>query len=121
MRFGEYIRHLRTGKRLKLREFCLQFGHDPSNWSKIERGEMPPPDSLDTIKLWASQLGLAEGSAEWHQFCDLAFQEKGKIPSDILNNERLVETLPLFFRTLRGQKPSEEELNKLIELLRKGS
>ena len=32
----------------------------------------------------------------------------------------LVKVLPVFFRTLRGQKPTEEEMTKLAEKIRSG-
>ncbi len=119
MKFGEFVRELRSRRRITLRQFCLTNGHDPSNWSKIERGELPPPENSETLEEYAKQLGLKKGTDDWLLFFDLAFREKGKIPSDLLNDEELVNTLPLFFRTFRGQKPTEEELDKMIELLRK--
>jgi len=118
MKFGEFVRELRSRKRLKLREFCLTHGHDPSNWSKMERGDLPPSEQRETLETWASQLGLEKGTNDWYLFFDLAFQEKGKIPDDLLSDKELVESLPLFFRTLRGQKPSDDELDKVISLLR---
>ena len=118
MKFGEFVRELRGEKRVKLREFCLKYGHDPSNWSKMERGDLPPSEYRATLELWADQLGLKKGSDNWYKFFDLAFQERGKIPDDLLSDEELSQALPLFFRTLRGKKPSEKELDKMIDLLR---
>ncbi len=118
MTFGEFVRELRARKRLKLREFCLTYGHDPSNWSKMERGDLPPSPERLTLETWASQLGLGKGTDDWFHFFDLAFADRGKIPEDLLSNEELVDALPLFFRTFRGRKPTEEELDKIVELLR---
>lgn len=112
MRFGEFVRELRARKRMKLREFCVAYGHDPSNWSKMERGDLPPSEYRQTLEQWASQLGLEKGMDDWYKFFDLAFVERGKIPDDLLSNEELMNDLPIFFRTLRGDKPSEEELFK---------
>lgn len=119
MRFGEFVRELRTRKRFKLREFCEQFGHDASNWSKLERGDLPPSENPDTLKEYAKQLGLKQGSDDWYRFFDLAAQEKGKIPADILANKNLASALPIFFRTIRGQKPTEEEMDRLIEIIKR--
>lgn len=119
MTFGEFARQLRARKRITLREFCLTNGHDPSNWSKIERGELPPPENPQTLEALAIQLGLAKGTDDWMLFLDLAFQDRGKIPSDLLTDDELVNALPLFYRTFRGRKPTDEELDKMIELLRK--
>ena len=119
MRFGEFVRELRGRKRLKLREFCQLNGHDPSNWSKMERGDLPPSEYRQTLELWATQLGVEKGTDDWYKFFDLAFVDRGKIPDDLLNDEELMENLPIFFRTFRGKKPTEEELDKFIELMRK--
>jgi transcriptional regulator with XRE-family HTH domain len=119
VRFGEFVRDLRSQKRLRLREFCQMYGHDPSNWSKMERGDLPPSDNRQTLEEWAVQLGVAKGSDSWYRFFDLAFMERGRIPDDILSDEELVNALPVFFRTIRGEKPTEEELDKVIEMMRR--
>ena len=36
----------------------------------------------------------------------------------VLKDEKLVAQLPVFFRTISGQKPSREDLEKLVELIR---
>lgn len=118
MLFGDYIKQLRLKQKLTLRDFCKKFAHDPSNWSKIERGKLLPPNDENTLVEWALQLGLKKGEADWFKFFDIAALEKGKIPHDILNDEELVQALPVFFRTLRGQKPTKEELKNLAEILR---
>ena len=42
----------------------------------------------------------------------------GRIPDYVLKDEELVQKLPAFFRTLSGSKPTDEELENLIKLLR---
>jgi hypothetical protein len=44
--------------------------------------------------------------------------DSGRIPDCVLDDEKLVAQLPVFFRTISGQKPSEEQLENLIALLR---
>lgn len=117
--FGEFIKEQRIKKRIGLREFCKKYGHDPSNWSKLERGIQLPPNDEEKLKEWASQLEIEPNSSDWYTFFDLAFAERGKIPSDIMKDEDLVKELPQFFRTLRGQKPAEEEMKNLAELIRR--
>ena len=116
--FGEFIKQIRARQRLGLREFCLENGWDPSNWSKIERGVLPPPRDEDTLRTWAKHLGLKQGSEDWLKFFDLAAVDSGRIPDYVLKDEELVEKLPAFFRTLSGNRPSREELENLIKLLR---
>ena len=116
--FGAFIKQIRERQRLGLREFCLENGHDPSNWSKIEREVLAPPRDEDTLLAWAKQLGLKQGSEDWLKFFDYAAVDAGRIPDYVLKDEELVEKLPAFFRTLSDNKPTEKELENLIKLLR---
>ncbi len=115
--FGEFIKELRTRQRLGLREHCLEHGHDPSNWSKIEREVLAPPRDEDILRIWAKQLGLKQGSDDWLKFFDYAAVDAGRIPEYVLKDEKLVAQLPLFFRTLSGQNPSREDWEKLVEII----
>jgi hypothetical protein len=115
--FGEFVKSLRARDRLGLREFCLKHGHDPSNWSKIEREVLPPPRDEETLRALAKQLGLDQGSEDWMKFFDYASVDSGRIPDYVLKDEKLVSQLPLFFRTLSGQKPSRQDLQKLVDLI----
>src|SRR2546423_658108 len=114
--FGQFVKQIRESHRLGLREFCLEFGHDPSNWSKIEREILLPPRDEDTLRTWAKNLSLTEGSEEWLKFFDYAAVDSGRIPDYLLKDEKLVAQLPAFFRTLSGQKPSQADLEKLLKL-----
>jgi len=116
--FGTFIKELRAKQRLGLREFCLEHGHDPSNWSKIEREVLSPPRDEETLRKWAKQLGLKPGSDDWHKFHDYAAVDAGRIPDHVMENEELLAKLPAFFRTLSGQKPSREDLEKLLKIIR---
>ena len=114
--FGEFVKSLRVDKRLTLREFCRITGFDPSNWSKIERGVLQPPKSKMVINKIAKALSLKEKSEEWYTLIDLAAIEH--MPKELLTSQSITEKLPVFFRTLRGQKPTREELEKLIQLIK---
>jgi hypothetical protein len=116
--FGTFIKELRARQRLGLREFCLEHGHDPSNWSKIEREVLSPPRNEEILRTWARQLGLKPNSDDWLKFFDYAAVDAGRIPDHVLKDKELVEKLPVFFRTLSGQKPSREDLEKLLEIIR---
>ena len=116
--FGEFIKQIRARQRLGLREFCLEHGHDPSNWSKIEREVMAPPRDDETLRKWAKQLGLKPDTDDWHKFFNYAAVDAGRIPDHLLEDEELAAHLPVFFRTLSGQKPSREDLEKLLEIIR---
>jgi len=118
MSFGDTTKKLRLTRKQTLRQFCFEFGHDPSNWSKIERGVNPPPKDEATLARWAADLGLTAGTSEWDNFMDLAAVGRGQIPKDLMSDEKLVEKLPVFFRTVRGAEFDEEKLDSLIETIR---
>lgn len=113
--FGAYIKQIRLQKRVTLREFCRITGIDPSNWSKIERGILLPPKSKKTLEEIAKVLKIEKESEEWYTLMDLA--AIGYIPKELLADQSIVEKLPVFFRTLRGQKPTREELENLINMV----
>ncbi|MBD3337585.1 MAG: helix-turn-helix domain-containing protein [Candidatus Lokiarchaeota archaeon] len=114
--FGEFVKQKRLHNRITLREFCRLSGIDPSNWSKIERGILPPPKSKTVLEAIAGILKIKKESEDWYTLMDLAAITH--IPKELLNDDSIVEKLPVFFRTLRGQKPTEEELENLIKLIK---
>jgi transcriptional regulator with XRE-family HTH domain len=118
--FGKFIKERRIEKGITLREFCKLIGTDASNWSKIERGQLAPPKNEDKLKKIAEILGIPVGSDLWVSMKDKAEIDTGNIPSDIRSDKELLGCLPMFFRTIRSEKPSAEDLDKLIEMIRKG-
>ena len=97
--FGLFIKNLRTKQRIGLREFCSRHGHDPSNWSKIEREALPPPRSDATLRRWARQLGLKPDTEDWDAFFNCAALDSGRIAKHIINgseNNELVMRMPAF-------------------------
>ena len=114
-KFGEYIKELRIKNQITLREFCKKSGIDPSNWSKIERGINAPPKSKEVLETIAKALNLTMNSSEYNRLFDYAMIEF--IPTELAEDSNVLEKLPLFFRTARGEKPTEEELGELIKLI----
>ena len=80
---------------------------------------MPPPQDREILSRYATALDVKEGSDEWYLFFDLAAADRGIIPQDIMDDDELVRELPAFFRTLRGQKPTEDEMRRVIEKIKK--
>lgn len=117
-KFGTNLKNLRIEKGLSLRKMCQVVGFDPSNWSKIERGKNSPPSDIRILKKWAKLLGLVDKPKEMQNFLDEAQIAQGIIPLDILSTQETVDCLPAFFRTLRNKKPTKEEVNKLLELIK---
>jgi transcriptional regulator with XRE-family HTH domain len=117
--FASFFQSLRKEHRITLRAFCEAAGADPGNISRLERRNIPPPQDREILTRYAKALNLKEGSDEWYLFFDLAAADRGIIPQDIMDDAELVKELPAFFRTLRGQKPTETEMRKVIEKIRK--
>ncbi|NOQ22898.1 MAG: helix-turn-helix domain-containing protein [Candidatus Aegiribacteria sp.] len=115
--FGSFLRKRRIEVGLSLRAFCKLAGEYAGNLSKIERGRLAPPDSVEKLEKYAKALGIT-GSDEIRDFLDLARISRGEIPEDILTKDELVNVLPLVFRTVRGQKVKDDDLEKLADLIR---
>jgi transcriptional regulator with XRE-family HTH domain len=116
--FASFFQELRKSKRVTLRAFCITANADPGNISRMERNAIPPPQDHGILSRYASALDLKEGSDDWYLFFDLAAADRGMVPKDIMDNDALVRELPAFFRTLRGQKPTETELKKVVGKIR---
>ncbi|HSB04550.1 MAG TPA: hypothetical protein VLK23_05090 [Thermodesulfobacteriota bacterium] len=73
----------------------------------------------EKLKRIAQVLNIKLGSLLWKEMKDKANIDAGIIPEDILSDEEVLNSLPLFFRTIRGEKPTPEELDRLIDMIRK--
>lgn len=117
--FGEFFLTKRKELGKTLREFCRENGFDAGNISKIERGLLTPPQGKDKRQQYAGALGIKKGSDEWLEFCDLATISAGKIPDDILSDDRLFKSVPVFFRSIRKEGIDRETIADLVETLKK--
>ena len=112
--FGKFLISLRAKRGLTLREFCRLANLDPSNWSKVERGLLPPPKNRKVVGDIASVLFIEKGSEDWDTLFDLA--AIGHIPSQLLTGPEVEDRLTVFFRAARGDKaPTAKQLKKMIE------
>jgi transcriptional regulator with XRE-family HTH domain len=118
--FGTFIKEKRLEKSLSLREFCRLLNEDASNWSKVERGIMAPPKDSEKLIRIAGILGIGRQTPDWDKLNDLAVVDSGKIPDYIMSDKEVLKALPLFFRTIDSEKPTLEEITKLINNIRKG-
>ena len=117
--FGEFFRQLRIQRRETLRGFCRRNGLDAGNMSKLERGRLRPPQSHEKLEQYAAALGIPEGSDDWYMFFDLAYVAAGRIPPALLTDEQVMARLPLVFRTLNKKRVDDDELERLIDLIRR--
>ena len=116
--FGEFFKTKRQALELTLREFCLKHKLDPGNLSRLERGLLPPPQDRKPLEQYAEHLEIKSGSAAWYTFFDLAAAAKGRLPDDLLQDEEVVAKLPLVFRTLRGKRLTDKQLDELVKKVR---
>lgn len=113
-KFNDFVKKARIEKRTSLREFCRKTDLDPSNWSKIERGYLLPPKDPETLGKIAEGLGFEKDGENYKILFELA--AIASIPAGIIE-ENVLEKIPLFFRTLRGNKPTEAELRELFNFV----
>ena len=117
--FGEYLKQLRISRGVTLRAFCQEHGFDPGNYSRLERGLLPPPHGEEKLTEYAVALGLERGSDEWYELFDRAAATNGQITQDLYDDERILERLPILFRTLRDSAVDPAKLDELIEKIRR--
>ena len=115
-KFGQNLKNARIARNLSLREICKKINYDASNWSKIERGIISPPHDKTTLSKWAEALQLS--TTETERFIDQAVIAKGQIPKDLLSDKKIVKLLPAFFRTLRNERPTDKEVDNMIEMIK---
>jgi transcriptional regulator with XRE-family HTH domain len=116
--FGEYFRELRLRQGLTLRAFCSEHGEDPAYISRLERGLILPPRDGAVLKRLAAALSLKPDTEHWDEFFSLADVSAGRIPSRVMGDEELVKRLPLFFRTITGERFPDEKLDELIAFIK---
>ena len=116
--FGDFIKEKRLAQNLSLRSFCKAISEDPSNWSKVERGVLTPPKNEAKLKSIARVLKVKQGSTDWDRLKDLAAVDGGTIPDYIMSDKDLVNMLPAFFRTVGNERPTKEELERLIKVMK---
>lgn len=117
--FGNFFKQKRIERGLTLRELCRVNEMDPGNISKIERGLLSPPQAKEILIRYAAALGIREGTDDWLLFCDLAVTSAGKIPTDIVSNEEVMNALPILFRTVRKEKLDEKDLESLVKAIKR--
>jgi len=71
------------------------------------------------LKKIASILEI-RNKEEFSEFVNMANVGAGNIPEHIMSNKDIVDALPVFFRTIGSVKPTKEELEDLIETIRRG-
>lgn len=115
MTFGEYFNSLRLEKGLTLRKFAEKLEEDPAYISRLERGKAKAPKSNEKLKFFAHALGLKEGEENFDQFLFLAQISNKSYGIESVKDERILEKLPVFLRTLDNKRLDEGKLDDLIK------
>jgi transcriptional regulator with XRE-family HTH domain len=119
MSFGELVKNKRINLGLSLRAFCVKHHYDPGNHSRLERGILNPPDDEAFMTKLALALGIAKGSVEWFDFYSLASIARQEIPKELLDDDEVVDKLPVLFRTLQGEPLPANKMDDLINFIRR--
>lgn len=118
MTFGEYFNSLRVEKGLTLRRFAEKLEEDPAYISRLERGRVKAPKSYEKLKFFANSLGLKEGEENFDKFISLAEISNKSYGTENVKDERILEKLPIFLRTLDNKGLDEGKLDDLIKDIR---
>lgn len=116
--FAAFFKEKRMALGLTLRQFCQKKGFDPGNISKLERGVFAAPQSEEKLEEYAKALRLKKGDTDWINFFDLAAISNRNLDTMRLNNENLIEKLPVLFRTLDNKELTAEKLDQIIEMIK---
>ena len=116
--FGQLLKQHRAKTGQSLREFCVRNSIQPATWSRLERGLMQATDDR-LVASYAAALELPEGSDEWQELFDHAAISRGEMPKDLLNDEEVLDKLPVLFRTIRARQVDGDGLDELIDKIRR--
>lgn len=117
--FGTFVHELRTRQQVTLRDFCEKHGFDKGNFSKLERGLLPPPQKREKLESYAKALGLEPGSDDWTEFFDRAYLDRDQLAREIIDDEEVLGLVPVLLRTVNNERLTAEQLQELIERIRR--
>ncbi|MBL7072373.1 MAG: helix-turn-helix domain-containing protein [Candidatus Omnitrophica bacterium] len=119
--FGEYVRKLRLEKRIGLRQFAKLIDMLPSNLCHLESGRHKVPHGVEFLHKIAKALKLKKGSSEYEKLFDVA-AHPGELPADVKEyfiENNILQELPVMARTIKNEKLTRTEIEKLIKDIRK--
>jgi transcriptional regulator with XRE-family HTH domain len=116
--FGDMLHDERISKGKTLREFCRENDFDPARLSKIENNLLKVPKDKKFIKKIASALDVDLNSDDYKYIIDLASASRGEVPEDFSSYMAL---LPAFCRKARMDNVEEEDIQKLVNIIRQSN
>jgi transcriptional regulator with XRE-family HTH domain len=115
--FTEFIKQRRLESEQTLRQFSQNAGYDVAYISRLENGLITPPSDLDKLKALAKAYSIRYGSDTWDEFSDLAAASRQSVPDDAFANPVVPRFLPVFYRKMRKDKLTEDDIKQLTSLL----
>lgn len=115
--FTDFIKERRLGLDLTLRQFSQNAGYDVAYISRLENGLITPPSDIDKLKALAKAYSIQLGSETWIEFSDLAAASRKTVPDDTFANPVVPRFLPVFYRKMRKDKLTEDDIKQLTSLL----
>lgn len=115
--FGGFVRDRRKTLGKTAREVAVDVGLLPSNYCKLEHGAFQPP-SDDKLRSLAKALELPEGEASTHTYYDLAAVARNSVPLDVADVISYEEAIPMMLRTLGCRKLTQNEIKKMMAIVR---
>ena len=113
--FGNYLRALRTAKKVSIRELAKSVNKTPTYISDIERGNNKPPNEELLIDI-IHHLDLGDDAlSAKNKLFDLAAEERGVVSADIasfiMQNEGVREVIRL-------AKENEQVRNQVLSIVK---
>ena len=118
MEFAEYLKQLRSGLGMTLREFGTAKGYDAAYISRLENSILKAPSEPEKLIALATAYELEPETREWVHFHDLAAINRNEIPEDLKDNPQVLNFLPAFYRTIRNDKIDKQEIEQLLKLVK---
>jgi len=115
--FANFIKERRLGQDLTLRQLCQNTGYDVAYISRLENGLIDAPSDIEKLKALAKAYSIQLGSETWMEFSDLAATSRRSVPEDTYANPVVPRFLPVFYRKMRKDKLTSEDIKQLTSLL----
>jgi transcriptional regulator with XRE-family HTH domain len=117
--FADYLRKKRIEKGVGLREFARTIEIQPSNYSNIESGSLPPPKE-EIMQRIIKALGIKKGTSDYRKICDLAAKGRDEVPADLASLIKKNTLIPAMLRTVEDEKVTPGQLKNIIEDIKSG-
>ena len=116
--FGDFVRQTRLKSGLTARDASRRADILPSNFSKLEHGILTPAKDPERQKALAAAIGIEDfGGDDAAKFFDLAAKATNAVPLDLADIISKSETIPLLLRTIGNKRLTDQEVERLIEIV----